>query len=144
MAEIASIELYLTECYTCRVKKYEPLYRWIVQNQIPMSAFRVCRIPLDRKWVQLAETFKQNAGIGAPFVIVRTDKGAIIYQYDKFLEEGIRMFSQEDAKKIWNNIMLKKVDDTDVKVVAVKKERKVKTKKTSMKKDETISTEVEE
>lgn len=54
------------------------------------------------------------------------------------------MFSQEDAKKIWNNIMLKKVDDTDVKVVSMKKERKVKTKKTSMKKSETISTEVEE
>lgn len=144
MPKVESVKLYLNECYTCRSKKYEPLHQWFISLGLSLYQYKTYRVPLDRGWRAFADTIERNAGIKLPFVVVQTDEGAIVYQYDKFLEEGIKMFSQEDAKKIWNNIMLKKVDDTDVKVVAVKKERKVKTKKTSMKKSETISTEVEE
>lgn len=143
MPRIESVKLYLNECYTCRSKKYEPLHQWFISLGLPLTQYKTYRVPLDRGWRRYADTMAQNAGIKLPFVVLQTDEGAIVYQYDRFVEEGIKMFSRQDAEEIWKNIMLKKVKDTDVKVVAVKKERKVKTKKTNMKKDETISTEVE-
>lgn len=143
MPRIESVKLYLNECYTCRSKKYEPLHQWFISLGLPLTRYKTYRVPLDRGWRRYADTMAQNAGIKLPFVVLQTDEGAIVYQYDRFVEEGIKMFSRQDAEEMWKNIMLKKVKDTDVKVVAVKKERKVKTKKTNMKKDETISTEVE-
>lgn len=143
MPKIESVKLYLNECYTCRSKKYEPLHQWFISLGLPLYQFKTYRVPLDRGWRTFADTIERNAGIKLPFVVVQTDKGGIVYQYERFLEEGIKMFSKKDEDKIWNDIMVKKVKETDVKVVAVKKERKVKTKKASMKKDETISTDVE-
>lgn len=143
MPKIESVKLYLNECYTCRSKKYEPLHQWFISLGLPLTEYKTYRVPLDKGWRRYAETLERNAGIKLPFVVVQTDEGGIVYQYERFLEEGIKMFSKKDEDKIWNDIMVKKVKDTDVKVVAVKKERKVKTKKASMKKDETISTDVE-
>lgn len=143
MPKIGSVKLYLNECYTCRSKKYEPLHQWFISLGLPLCQFKTYRVPLDRGWRKYANTLEQNAGIKLPFVVLQTDKGAIVYQYNRFLEEGIKMFSKQDAEEIWKNIMLKKVKDSDVSVISVKKQRKVKTKKTSMKKDETISTDVE-
>lgn len=143
MLEIESVKLYLNECYTCRSKKYEPLHQWFISLGLPLTEYKTYRVPLDKGWRRYAETLERNEGIKTPFVVVQTNKGAIVYQYDKFLKEGIEMFSKRDEEKIWNNIMIKKVKDTDVHVVSMKKERKVKTKKASMKKDETISTDVE-
>lgn len=143
MPEIESIKLYLNECYTCRSKKYEPLHQWFISLGLPLTEYKTYRVPLDRGWRRYAETIEQNAGIKLPFVIVQTDKGAFVYQYERFLEEGISMFSKRDEQEIWQNIMKKKVKDTDVSVITMKKQRKIKTKETSMKKDETISTDVE-
>lgn len=143
MPKVESVKLYLNECYTCRSKKYEPLHQWFISLGLPLYQFKTYRVPLDRGWRTFADTIERNAGIKLPFVVVQTDEGGIVYQYDRFLEEGIKMFSKKDEDKIWNDIMVKKVKDTDVKVVAVKKERKVKTKKASMKKDDTIATDVE-
>lgn len=144
MPKVESVKLFLNECYTCRSKKYEPLHQWFISLGLPLYKYKTYRVPLDRGWRIFAGTLERNAGIKLPFVVVQTDEGGIVYQYDKFLEEGIKMFSKKDEDKIWNDIMVKKVKDTDVKVVAVKKERKVKTKKASMKKDDTIATDVED
>lgn len=143
MPKVESVKLYLNECYTCRSKKYEPLHQWFISLGLSLYQFKTYRVPLDRGWRIFADTLERNAGIKLPFVVVQTDEGSIVYQYDRFIEEGIKMFSKKDESKIWNDIMVKKVKDTDVKVVAVKKERKVKTKKASMKKDDTIATDVE-
>lgn len=143
MPKVESVKLYLNECYTCRSKKYEPLHQWFISLGLSLYNYKTYRVPLDRGWRAFADTIERNAGIKLPFVVVQTDEGGIVYQYDRFLEEGIKMFSKKDEDKIWNDIMVKKVKDTDVKVVAVKKERKVKTKKASMKKDDTIATDVE-
>ncbi len=144
MVEVESVKLYLNECYTCRSKKYEPLHQWFISLGLPLYQFKTYRVPLDKGWRRYADAIEQNAGIKLPFVVVQTNKGAIVYQYDRFLKEGIEMFSKKDEDKIWNDIMVKKVKDTDVKVVSMKKERKVKTKKASMKKDDTIATDIED
>lgn len=144
MPKVESVKLYLSECYTCRSKKYEPLHQWFISLGLSLYQYKTYRVPLDRGWRKFADTLERNASIKLPFVVVQTDEGSIVYQYDRFLEEGIKMFSKKDEDKIWNDIMVKKVKDTDVKVVAVKKERKVKTKKASMKKDDTIATDIED
>lgn len=143
MPKIESVKLYLNECYTCRSKKYEPLHNWFISLGLPLFQFKTYRVPLDKGWRRFADTLERNAKIRLPFVVLQTDKGAIAYQYDKFIEEGINMFGKKDADEMWKNIMVKKVKETDVAVVSMKKERKIKTKKASMKKDDTITTDVE-
>lgn len=88
--------------------------------------------------MELARNIKETKNIDAPFVVVKTDDGnEHIFAYEKFLKEGAKMFSKKDQDEIRQRILVKKVDE-------VKQVRKTKTKKSTVKKDEVISTNIEE
>ncbi len=138
--KIQKIELFLNECYPCHQKKYVQLYDWIISSGIPLRDFSTNRIVLDRRWLEYARKIKKENGIEPPFIVVQTDKGKYIYEYESFLKEGTKVFSKKDQDEIRNNIMTKKIDV----VAEAKEKRKTKTKKAKVEKSETLSTDIGE
>lgn len=81
---IKRVELWLNECYGCdRKGKYDPLRRFILDNQIPLKAFEVKRIILSKEWTEQAESI----GIEPPFVGIEDDKGVTYMSYDELLKQ---------------------------------------------------------
>ena len=137
--EIKSVELYLNECYSCRSDKYQALIDWYVSLGLPLKQYQVHRIPLDKGLIRFATSMQKASGIKPPFVvIITTDGKKIAYQYDRFIKEGIPMFSKKEQDEIRSKILTKPVAEE------VKEKRKTKTKKTNLKKSETVSTAIEE
>lgn len=138
--KVKSVELYLNECYSCRSEKYQELIDWFITLGIPLRQFQVHRIPLDKGLIQLANSMEKSAGIKAPFVVIITEDGKkLIYQYDRFLKEGIKMFDKAKQDRITRQILVK----AETKTEEVKQKRK-KTKKADLNKSETVSTAIEE
>ena len=136
--EVKTVELYLNECYSCRSDKYQALIDWFVSLGLPLKQYQVHRIPLDRGLIRFANSMQKVSGIKPPFVvIITTDGKKLAYQYDRFLKEGIPMFSKKEQDEMKSKIMTKPIAEE------VKKKR-TKTKKANLKKSETISTAIEE
>lgn len=141
LPKVASVELYLNECYPCHSKKYLSLYDWFLSLRIPLRNFQTNRIVLSREWLNFARKVKADAGIDPPFVVIYTEDGQrYIFAYQKFIEEGKEMFSKNEQDEIRNKILTKQVEVAE----EVKEKRKVKIKKANIKKAEIISTDIEE
>ena len=139
--KVKNVELYLNECFPCNSKKYGALYDWLLEQNISLHAFRTNRIPLSREWLDFARSIKQTKNIEAPFIVVYgEDDKQYIFEYQQFMKEGKKMFSKEKCDEIRKNIMTKNIE----KVEEVKQARKTKTKKTTVKKEEVISADIEE
>lgn len=139
-AKIASVELYLNECYPCHQSKYLELYDWYHSMGLPLRNFQTKRIVLSHEWLDYARKLKKE-GIEAPFVVVTTDDGKEhIFNYEDFIKGGKEMFTKKEQDEIRSNIMTKKVEVVE----EVKEKRKTKTKKANLTKKETISTDIEE
>lgn len=139
-AKIASVELFLNECYPCHAKKYSGIYSWIISMELPLYVFKTNRIVLSREWLEMARGLKKK-GIDAPFVVITTEDGEKhTFAYEDFLKKGVKMFSKADQDELRNKILVKKVDV----VKEVKTNRKTKTKKADLKKDEVVSANIEE
>jgi len=140
-AKIASVELFLNECYPCHASKYSALYDWVISQGIALQKFSTNRIPLSRAWLNYARQLKQESQIDAPFVVITTEDGEKhTFAYEDFLKKGVKMFSKADQDELRNRILVKKVDV----VKEVKTNRKIKTKKADLKKDEVVSANIEE
>lgn len=140
-AKVASVELYLNECYPCHQSKYLELYDWFNSLGISLRNFQTNRIVLSREWLDFARKLKKDEGIDAPFVVINTDDGEKhIFAYEDFIKKGRKMFSKKEQDEIRNNIMTKKIEVVE----EVKEKRKTKTKKANLKRQETISTDIEE
>lgn len=140
IGKIRSVELYLNECYGCRVEKYQPLIDWYISLGLPLNKYQVHRIPLSKGLIRFARSVEIGEGIKPPFVVIITESGnKIVYQYDRFIKEGIKMFDKAKQDKIKNQILVK----AETKTEEVKEKRK-KTKKADMKKTEALSTAIEE
>ena len=138
--EIKSVELYLNECYSCRSEKYQALIDWYIAQGLPLKQYQVHRIPLDKGLIQMARSMEQDEGIKPPFVVVITENGKkYVYEYQRFLKEGIKMFDKAKQDRIRKQILVK----SETKTEEVKEKRK-KTKKTALLKDEAITTAIEE
>lgn len=140
-AKVASVELYLNECYPCHQSKYLELYDWYHTLGLSLRNFQTNRIVLSREWLDFARKLKKDEGIDAPFVVINTDDGEKhIFAYEDFIKKGRKMFSKKEQDEIRNNIMTKKIEVVE----EVKEKRKTKTKKANLTKKETISTDIEE
>ena len=140
IGKVKSVELFLNECYSCRSDKYQPLIDWYISLGLPLKQYQVHRIPLSRELIQLANSFEKSAGIKAPFVVIITEDGKkLVYEYQRFLKEGIKMFDKAKQDRIRKQILVK----SETKTEEVKEKRK-KTKKANLNKSETVSTAIEE
>lgn len=141
LPKIAKVELFLNECYSCHTKKYLSLYDWYISLGMPLKNFQANRIVLSHEWLYIARKLKKEKGIDAPFVVITTEDGEQhIFAYDDFIKKGAKMFSKKEQEEIRSNIMTKPVEVVEV----VKEKRKTKIKKANLKKNETISTDIEE
>lgn len=144
--KIQKIELYLNECYSCRSKQFEPLHAWIIGQQLPLTIYKVNRIPLKREWQNLARELNEKYHIKAPFISFEFDDDEVekqFWSYEDF-EKNLKMEENmdiTDLKQIWKNIMTKPQDD--VQIIKTKKPAKKKTKKAVVKKDKTVTTDVD-
>lgn len=140
-SKVASVELYLNECYPCHQSKYLELYDWYHSTGLPLRNFHTNRIVLSREWLDFARKLKKDKGIDAPFVVIKTDDGGEqIFTYEDFKKKGMKMFTKKEQDEIRNNIMTKKIEVAE----EIKEKRKTKTKKANLTKTETISTDIEE
>lgn len=146
--KIKKIELYLNECYSCRSKQFEPLHEWIISQGLPLKIYQVNRIPLKREWQNLARELGEK-GIKAPFLCFEFEDSEYekqFWNYENF-ERNLKMATNKDIEQIWKNIMVKQEETPaqDVKVIKTSKKAraKIKTKKTSIKKEDVITSEVE-
>lgn len=140
-AKVASVELFLNECYPCHTSKYLALYDWFISLGISLRYFQTNRIVLSHEWLDMARKLKKEKGIDAPFVVIHTDDGEQhIFEYQDFIKKGMKMFSKKEQDKIHSDIMTKKIEVVE----EVKEKRKTKTKKANLEKQETISTDIEE
>lgn len=147
--KIKKIELYLNECYSCHSKEFIPLHDWIISQGFPLTIFETRRIPLKREWQDL---MKQLApAIQPPFLcfeIEGAEYEKVFMRYDSFVEQLKRNkeMTPEKIEEIRKNIMVKQEETPaqDVKVIKTSKKArtKVKTKKTSIKKEDVLTSEV--
>ena len=139
-AKVASVDLYLNECYPCHQSKYIELYDWFNSLGISLRNFQTKRIVLSREWLKFARELKKDKGIDAPFVVIKTDAGdEHIFSYEDFIKKGRKMFTKAEQDEIRNNIMTKKIEVAE----EVKEKRKTKIKKANLKRQVTISTDIE-
>lgn len=139
--KVASVELYLNECFPCHQSKYIELYDWYISMGLPLRNFQTKRIVLSHEWLDYARKLKKDKGIDAPFVVIKTDDGGEqIFTYEDFKKKGMKMFTKKEQDEIRSNIMTKKIEVVE----EVKEKRKTKTKKANLTKTETISTDIEE
>lgn len=142
--KITGIDLYLNECYGCKSAKYIPLYNWFLSLGLPLREFQSYRVPLKREWQAFAKDMKEKAHIDLPFVVVHTDEGDLMIQYENLKQELERnkMVTPEDIERIRQNILVKKEKDDSVQTVQMRK-KKVAKKQAVVKQEKTVSTEVE-
>lgn len=137
VAQYVSLELWLNECYGCdRKGKYDPIRRFVIDNNIPLANFSVKRAILDPKWLEEARMLESSLGIKMPFVRLKDNKGEIITM--NFTEW--KKAYQQATGRIEPKPVIKPKEET--KKANTKKKIKT-TKKTNMKKKETKTVKID-
>lgn len=107
------IELWLNECYGCdRKGKFDPLHRFILDNNIPLGNFIVKRTILKPEWQKEAE----QSGVELPALKIIGEKGVEIVNYKEWLaNKDTQVVQLKKTRKKTASIKKKEVKTTEEK-----------------------------